>query len=92
MTQNQEFLVGSTETALREFKEGSVWVDILGELEKWMQMLQEAYDECNDISEVKKIQGRREAVLHILDLPDKLIEAAKEQRLKEQEERDARRV
>ena len=89
---SEDFVVYSTETALREFKEGSIWYDISSELEKWMQMLQEAYDECNDISEVKKIQGRREAVLHMLDLPDNLIEAAKEQRLKEQEERDARRT
>ena len=89
---SEESLVRSTETALREFKESSIWADISEELEKWMKILQERYDECEDLPEVKKIQGRREAVHHMLILPDSLIEAAKEQQLKEQEERDARRT
>jgi len=91
-SQPEEPVVLSTESQLRTFKESSIWEDMQKELHLWMLMLQTSYDNCDSLSEVKLIQGRREAVRHLLALPDNLLEGAKAQREKEKEERDGKRM
>jgi|SRR6056297_356630 len=89
---NEDIEISSTETQLKTFKESSIWADMKRELELWMLMLQGSYDKCDSLAELKLIQGRREAVVHLLALPDNLMHAAKTQREKDKEERNERRV
>ncbi len=84
-------VVNSTKAALEDFKNSSVWEDMIRELELWQENLKGGYDLCENMEQVARIQGRREAIDYILALPDNLIEFVKEKRQKEKEERHARK-
>ena len=81
-------IVESTLTKLENFRDSSVWRDMIREIDIWDRMAQSGYDECRTMEDVTRIQGRREALQYILSLPDTLINAVKEQMEKDRRNQD----
>lgn len=76
-------VIQSTEVSLRDFKESTIWADMVRELRIWDLQIQTQYDACKSMEDVTRIQGRREALAYIMQLPDILLEGLIKQREEE---------
>lgn len=76
----------STETSLVEFKNSTVWKDMMRELLIWDRQAQKDYDHCKQMEDVTRIQGRREAIAYLIQLPDFLLDALIQQRKENENE------
>lgn len=68
----------STEEALERFMESTVWKDMQKELQTWGIMALREFDYADSMEKVKELQGIRQALDRVLDLPQHLLEAVRE--------------
>jgi len=76
----------STISQLEAFLEGGVWADMVEELKEWEQDVRGGYPQCDTLKELGSVNGRLEALFHLLTLPHRLLEAAREAALVREEE------
>lgn len=73
----------------KRFLSSAVWADMRDELDVLAALAARDYDSATDMTAVAKTQGRREAIDHLRQLPELILEALEEEaenkRLKEQE-------
>ena len=65
----------ATKQQVKDFVEGFVWQDIKEILEDWIDGIKTEVFAADDIDEVRRYQGRMEALEYFLALPSTLIEA-----------------
>lgn len=75
--QNQEHdvKIHSTEEAFEKFMESTVWKDMQGEIQTWGIMALREFDHADSMEKVKELQGIRQALDRVLDLPQQMLDA-----------------
>lgn len=63
----------SSRRMIEEFLEGAVWADIKDVLDDWVDGIKVDVFKADDIDEVRRYQGRVEALEYFLVLPQSLI-------------------
>lgn len=74
---------------IKSFLESPLWADLLEELSDWKTRAESEYGSCTDLLHLGKIQGRSEALIFMMSLPDVIheeIEAEYETRMKDSSE------
>jgi len=72
-------IVQSTSVRVQEFIEGTVWRDLLAEIEMWEQSQRNELLQVSDLYQLGKIQGRLDAIGSFRVLPQNLLDAIKDQ-------------
>lgn len=71
--------IKSTAEGMRRFLEGTIWKDMLNEMEVWDQQLLRRYDSCDSIETLRQLQGAREAISYCMQLPERLLEGIEQE-------------
>ena len=81
----------STPKMFEEFVKTSIWVDIKGELNKWLEDIRTILEDVEgnlDFGDLKRLQGSADAVRNMMNLPENVMDSIEEDNKREREEKD----
>jgi hypothetical protein len=71
---SRDIKITSSKLQLKDFIESNIWKDLRRELKIWSRLARDEYDTVSDLVQLGKVQGRREAVGYLLELPNIFIQ------------------
>lgn len=73
--QEHDVQIHSTEDAFERFMESTVWKDMQREIQVWGIMALREFDHAESMEKVKELQGIRQALDRVLNLPQQMLDA-----------------
>jgi len=86
MEEVREVVVKSTPEGMKRFIQGTIWEDMVNELNIWSEELRSRYDTCASLENLRYLQGARETVHYCLQLPHMFMKAMEQDLENEEEE------
>ncbi len=81
----------STPKMFEEFVKTSIWLDMKGELEKWLEDIRTMLEDVEgslDFGGLKRLQGSADAVRNMMNLPENVMDNIEEDNKREREDKE----